>query len=540
MALALPSRQTIFEAILDEISDRLPEANTGEGEPFWVIAQILTTAIWSVFQPVAYVAEQIFPTSADTPFLIRHGAARKIPRKDAAQSVGYALITGANTGPVQAQGTSFQDTGNSTYTSTANAVLTLGVWPPTKIAGFDKKRRDRFIAASTQGMSVGDVFTCGGNTYCIRALPGGASVMIYGIMPFDDPTGYTVTPAVGARVPILADATGSSGNLPYGATLSFSPVAGVDANAYVLELGGGSDIETYAAWGQRIEDVQAEYPAGGNRAQLLAWSLGLSTKEERDADAQKLYALGVDDAFVYPLFRGRGSADICVRGVKGARHLNTARRDAIQNYIAPAVPTDDNPGMIAMGADIRVIDFTDQPQDLYIIITGDAGYAADWSTANVTIQTAAGCTRTRINTTVNPVNIIQPGNRVVITLPSGKLVLARTSSVDAAGFNVTPALDEAPNAGIIIGPGSSLIEPVRDAILAMFENFGPGDTFPRPSRYPAVSNEKPCNLTRALINKTVMSVPGVNNVAIVLPNADVRANPQQQIVVGSLTIGHGT
>ena len=45
MALALPSRQTILEAIIDEISDRLPEANTGEGEPYWVIAQILTTAI---------------------------------------------------------------------------------------------------------------------------------------------------------------------------------------------------------------------------------------------------------------------------------------------------------------------------------------------------------------------------------------------------------------------------------------------------------------------------------------------------------------
>jgi hypothetical protein len=286
--------------------------------------------------------------------------------------------------------------------------------------------------------------------------------------------------------------------------------------------------------------VQAEYPAGGNRAQLLAWALGLSTKEERDANAQKEYALGVDDGFIYPLFRGRGSADICVRGVKGARHLSTARRNAVQNYIAPATPTNDNPGMIAMGADIRVIDFVDQPQDLYVIITGDAGYEPDWSTANVTIQTAAGCTRTRINTTASPVNVIHAGNRVVITLPSGKLALVRASTIDAMGFNVSPALDEAPNAGVIIGPGSSLIEPVRDALLNLFENFGPGDTFPRASRYPAVSNEHPCNLTRALISKTVMSVNGVNNMVVILPNADVRANPQHQITMGALTIGHGT
>ncbi len=536
MPIALPVRSTIFQAILDEIKDTLPDANTGEGEPFWVLAQIISTAVWSVFQPVAYVAEQIFPSSSASEYLVRHGAARKIPRKGASGAQGYALLSGV-AGSTQAAGTQFADSSGQSYVADSGVTLAVPGWNPTTIAAFDTRYRDRFIATSTVNMNPGDTFTVAGQTFCIKDLPGGTSVIIYGVINFDNPVNFAVVPISGARIPITSLQESASANLPYGSTLSVSaPGTGVAAAAYVLEMAGGADIETEPAWANRIEDVMAEYPAGGNRSQLLGWALGLSTKEERDRNAQKLYALGVDQAFVYPLFRGLGTSDISVRGVKGARHLSSQRIAAIQNYIYPATPTDDNPGMVAPGADIRVNDTIDQLQAVEIAIVGGTGFAPDWTVPFYT--TAAGSTQLRVNTTTSPVGKVRPGSRIVLTLPNGKLVMTRTSNVDATGFNVNPPLDLPPANGVTIYPGSDLIEPVRDAIYEMFDTLGPGDTVPRPSRFPAPSTEFPCNLNRALIDKVVMSVKGVGNVGIVTPPGDVTAVAQSVITLNGLIITH--
>jgi len=535
MGLLLPSRNAVLQTYLDETADRIPDAQLGEGEPYWVLAQVLTTGTWSVFQPMAYVARQIFPTTADQEFIERHGSSRKIPRKAAGPASGPVLIVGPSAGAAQPAVT-LTDPSGSTFTMQAGVTLALAAWPTKQVAGFDPTRPDRFIVDDPTGLAVGDVFALGGALYVVRDLPGGSAVIVYGPVLAANPVGLPLTPYPGAIATVVADVAGVAGNqVPRTALVLSAPAAGIATDAYALRVSGGADIESLAAWAARMEDVDAEYPAGGNRSQIRGWTLGLSTKEERDAGAVKDYALGVERSFGYPLFRGLGTADWIIQGARGARHLSSTKIAAEQNYIAPATPTSMNPGQVAMGgADLLISDFTDQPQDVILTIFGGPDYPPDWAGGPFTVD--VGTTTTRVNTTTSPIGVIPSGGRVTV-LVDNLPTTAYVSSVDAAGFNLKTTLTAAPPAGTEVVPGSALVEPVRDAILDMMDLLGPGDTIP-PTRFPAPDTVNPCELSIPLIDKTVMSVFGVRTLVVTSPASIVVPAAKVQIQLQDLRIYH--
>lgn len=540
MPVQLPGRDVIENATLQEFRDRIPEANTGEGEPYYLLAQIIASAVWSVFQPIAFVADQIFPTSSSEEFLVRHGSARKIFRKPAAKATGFMIITGI-AGASQPSGSLITDSSGGEYTLDIGVTLVAPLWLRGKVQSFSSSYPDRFIALDSTNMAVGDVFFLGGELFCIKALPGGALIVVYGRIS-GDPTGTNLLAvAGGVRAPITASLEGSSGNLPFRSAVTLStPSTNVNAIGQIAEMGGGSDIESIKAWAERIEEIASEYPAGGNRAQLVAWAKGMSTLQERQANAQKAYALGVERAFNYSLFRGLGTSDIVVQGVVGARHLSTSVIAAIQNYIAPAVPTDANPGQVAPGADVLITDFTELATNISIDVRGGVDNPPDYDILGgaAVFAVAAGGNSSRINTTTSPVGFVVPGNRICFYVgPPLWLIMTKTTNVDGGGFFVSPPIPANPAPGAFVYPGSSLIEPIRDSLLAMLDTFGPGDTNP-PSRYPAPTTTAPDRLNRALIDKVVMTNAGVANVIVSVPVADVVPPPKQQVTLNVLTIRH--
>ncbi len=536
ITIQLPDRDQVFASVLQEFKDRLPEANLTEGEPYWVLAQIMATTCWSVFQPVAYVADQIFPTSASTEFLIRHGNARRIYRKTAGYATGLVLILGPHSGAVQMSG-SVTDSAQNNFTISTSKPLAFPLWDtiPVTVLAYDSTYNNRFIVSSITNMVIGDSFILDGNKYCIKSIPGGNTVIIYGVI-IGDPTGKKLNIIASAIVSITADIQGSAGNLQSGAQVNIgTPNAGIDPIALILEMGSGTDIEAEDKWAERIEEVAAEYPAGGNRSQLLGWAKGLATKQERDDNLQKDYAIGVDRAWVYPLFRNLGTADIVVQGIKGARHLSSQTLSQIQNYINPSIATNDNPGQVAMGADIKITDFTELSISLNITIFGGSGFPPDYKYSPIV---AATSTVTRINTTSNPLPFIAPGNRVCFF--SGNpfwYTVGTVASVDAVGLTMSAPLNTPPLAGTSIYPGSALIAPVRDVLLSMFDNLTPGDTIP-PTRYPAPTTDNPDQLNLTMIDKMVMSVSGIRDLIITLPTTNIIPAGKQQVILNVLTIIH--
>ena len=483
-----------------------------------VLTKVLSTLLQPIYGKLALAALQYFPTEALPEYLARHGRLRNIVQKGAAKSEGLVLLR-ALAGAVQPATSLLTAPNGLRYLTTIATTATLGLWSNKSVVSFDPLRPDTVVVSDTTGMSVGDIFGINGNFYAIKDLAGGGAVTIYGrfkVEPSPAVPADQLFPEAGMIVPIKAEEVGPEYNQVYGIELTFQTVV-TNPTCEVLELAGGDFAESQTAWAQRMQDHDAERAAANNRSQALQLLLEQP---------------GVDQAWIYDVYNGPGTMRAIVQGVKGARHLGAARVASIQNVIAPQPPTDANPGYVAVGGHEWVItDFTDYNVVLDLILTGDA--PPDWTG---TLTTNIGCTTNRINTTVDPRPFVAPGSRVVI--PTGAplyLEQSKVQSVDVNGFTLETEISIAVPPGRVIRPGSSLIEPVRDNLLEMFGNLGPGDTSP-PSRYPSTTTRGPSDLTHNLLHAVVRSVSGVKNLTIAAPVTDLAPPPLAQCTLLSLTL----
>jgi len=517
----IPTLREIMQAAKDAVVGLIPNAGLGDGEDYAVEAAIMAGMVWQLFGPIAYVEDQIFPDTASLENLTRHGVLKNVPRKDPAKSKGFMLITGVG-GSVQGGNTLGTAPSGVEVKTDAVTTVALPAWANKNVLAYDRTKPNTVVLDTVAGMAVADPFELGGYTYVIKDLPGAGAVIIYGtfkVDPSGPPGADVVTPKAGVRCPIIASVEGISGNLAYDTAMTLAaPGVGIDVTARILELSGGDDLEDPARWARRIQEVEAERNGGGNRSQVLSWTLEV---------------LGVDDGFIYDLFRGLGTGDVVPQGVKGARHLSLTKRNEVQNHLRPLVPTDAVPGKITMGGhDVLVTDFADLLVAIDVILTGGPGYGADWLG---TLVTAAGCTTVRINTAANPQGIIVAGNRVALPIGEKLIELGEVQAVDAGGFSLVNPLSVAPGAGLVIDPGSSLHEPVRDKLWDLFQELGPGDTDP-PTRYPAPTTRAPAQLSLNLLHATVRKVPGLKNALFVSPPADVTPAAKAQCVAQSFRL----
>lgn len=509
----VPTLDRLLQRARDVVQALVPKASLTLGSDYDFQTRLWSIMTLPLFGFIKFAVNQYFPDTAIEKYLIRHGLLRNLPRKAASASEGLALMRGlaGSTQPANSQLTS--PSGVQIETSAART-LTGPTWPNATVLIFDPRRPDSIVVSSTTGMSIGDIFGLNGNYYAIKDLPGGGAITIYGrfkVPPRTAAPADQIFPEPGALLPIRSLNTGKANNLEYGVILTFAtPV--VEPTCEVLELAGAADLEELKDWARRMQEVDAEKPAANNRSEALTLLL-----------AQP----GVGEGYIYDVYRGLGTGDLVPQGIIGARHLGTTRRTTIQNTIAPRPPTDANPGFVCIGGhDWLITDFLDLFVPVEIILAGGPGYGPDWTG---TLTTAAGCTTNRINTTVDPRTTVAIGSKVVVAIGAKFLEMSTIISLDATGFGLQDELSVAPPAGRTISPGSNLIIPVRDALLDMFGNLGPGDTTP-PTRYPAPTTRGTDKLTLNLVHSTVRSVTGVDNALIVQPSSDITPPPKSQCV----------
>jgi uncharacterized phage protein gp47/JayE len=516
----IPKLDEIRQRARDAVQSLVKEASLSTGADYDIFTRVLSVLMLPMFGLIRLAVQQIFPDTAIEKYVRRHGRLRGIDQKQASKSSGLALMRGLSGSTQPANATITAPSGVEVITTAARTLAIAG-WSAQSVLLFDDLRPDTIVVSSTTGMSIGDIFGINGNFYGIKDLPGGGAIIIYGrfkVPPKTTPPADVVFPESGALLPIQSKLDGAGTNLEYGVILTFAtPV--VEPECEVVEMGGGADLEALKDWARRMQEHDAENPAANNRSQALLLLL-----------AQP----GVGEGYVWDVFRGLGTADLTPQGVKGARHLGAARIAELQDRIAPIPPTDANPGFVAIGGhDWKITDFADLFVPMDLILTGGPGFGPDWLGSLIT---AGGSTTSRVNTTTDPRVLLTIGARVVIpTGPPLFIEMSKINSIDAAGFGLETSLTVAPIAGKTILPGSNLIEPVRDNILDMFDNLGPGDTNP-PTRYPAPTTRGPDQLSLNLIHATVRAVRGVKNLLIVTPAADITPLPKAQCVLLDLVL----
>lgn len=501
----VPRLDEIIQRVRDTIQALVKGASLNPGADYDVQSKVLGTLTLPVFGFVRFALQQVFPNTSSDKYLKRHGELRGMSQKPASQSDGFGLLRGT-AGATQPITSTLADAQGIEFETRTPATIATALWPNRTVLFFDQRRPNTVVVSSTSGMAVGDVFGINGNVYVIKALPGGGQVIIYGRFK------VAPSPAIpdqlfvvnGAVVPIRSKLTGANTNLEYATILTLSaPATFIDPEVEVLEIGGGAYDETPEEWAQRMQEADAERPSENNRSRALQILLD---------------QLGVGEGYIWDVYRGLGTGDLTPQGVRGARHLGAARITLMQNTLAPQPPTDLNPGIVGLGGhDWKFTDFTDFFVSIDLILAGGPGYGPDWTG---TLTTAAGCTTVRINTTTDPRPFVAIGSRVVIPVGTRLLEQRTINSLDAGGFGLDAELPAAPPAGRIVYPGSNLIPEVRDALLEMFDNLGPGDTSP-PTRYPAPTTRGPDKLSLNLIHAVARSVTGVDNLAIVAPVSDV-------------------
>lgn len=512
----IPKYDEILQRARDAVQSLVRNASLTPGADYDIITRVLSSLVFPMFGHIRYAIQQVFPDSAVENYLKRHGVMRDIKRKDPNTASGYALIRGL-IGSTQPVSSTVKDDTGTEFTSSAPATIVQAVWTNKIVMFYDDRRPDTVVVSDTVGMAVGDAFGINGNFYVIKDLPGAGALRIYGrfkVNPSAGPIPDQLFPTPGVRLPLTSKLTGSVANLPYGTLAEISqPAVGVDAECEIIEMLGGADKEEPKDWARRMQEHDAEKPAANNRSQALQLCLDYP---------------GVGEAYVYDVYRGLGTADLVPMGVKGARHLGTARIGEMQNDIAPRPPTDANPGYVAIGGhDWLFTDWIDRFVTLELVLQGGPGYGPAWIG---TLITAGGCTTSRINTTVDPRTRVTLGSRVVIPVNPPLFIEERMIiNINAAGFDLDLPLLNAPAAGRTIRPGSDLIVPMRDAMIDMFDNLGPGDTNP-PTRYPAPTTRGPAELTLNLIHAVARSVRGVKNAFIISPAFDVTPLPKERIV----------
>lgn len=386
----IPSFTELRQSFLDIIRSLVPEAALAVGEDYEREANILAGVGQSIMGPLTTIEDQIFPDTANDENVALHGDLEGISRKQPNQAVGLALFTGT-LGSVQSINSTLASITGIALTMTAPGTVSIAAWPPKRVLSFPNL--NQMVVDTTAGISFGDAFNLGGQTYVIRDLPGGGAIIIYGLfqtVPDLSGAPVLITPVAALVVSIQANDTGITGNLEFNTVVTLdAPTSGVNGTGTIVSMSDGADLETFTAWGRRIK-LKRQIPAIDANAQ--------ANRQWQEA------IIGVDRGFCYGLYRGLGTADDVPQGVAGARHLSIVKRAAIQADIAPTSPL---VGRVpAGGHDVLVTDFPDLFVTIDVSLTGGPGYGPDWGpVANRGYYQGFGATFASLNGTTLVFNI---------------------------------------------------------------------------------------------------------------------------------------
>lgn len=319
-----------------------------------------------------------------------------------------------------------------------------------------------------------------------------------------------------AQVTLFALGTGAATNLTVGTKLTWTYKAPAMASECQVAAAfvGGRDLETEAAWAERIERTMREESGAGNDPELRAWTVAAST--------------AIEDAFVYPCAFYAGSVLIAIQQKRGATVGPLAcipSADTLAAAIARMTP----PGspVVPGNPHVLVTGVTSDPVDMHVAVTMPPGSASGWldarpfPTRNATtpsVTTVTSQTDIRITCTGDAT---LPGQAALSTLTganaprlmlwnatTSRFVPLEVSSIQDLGSNVYRVLlTTAPPMTIATGQWVSPRTDRHDAIALAteeyFDGLGPGQivdpaTDPRAARcvrYPDAVDEWPTDVS---------------------------------------------
>jgi uncharacterized phage protein gp47/JayE len=238
MPWTTPTLATVRGFVRDAVRANLPGADaTVPNSILRVLSDVTGAACHLVLQYIDWLSKMLLPDTAETEWLDRHG---RIWLVNADGSTGRKLSTLA--------------IGEIAATGTQGVVLPLG---------------SQLISAPT--------------------IPGAVPVSY-------ETTAVVVMSAGPTPVPVKALDPGSAGNLLYGAGISFSPIPpGINQDATVVTMYGGTDTETDDELRARILQRIQEPPMGGDQTDYVQWALAVP---------------GVTRAWNAPLEQGMGTTTV--------------------------------------------------------------------------------------------------------------------------------------------------------------------------------------------------------------------------------------
>ncbi|KZE34188.1 baseplate J/gp47 family protein [Crenobacter luteus] len=94
MPFTVPAFATIRDALLRDLKNQLPDADTGPDSDYFVRATSVASAVEGLYQHQAWIVRQIFPDTADREYLELHARVRGLTRKAAVAAQGTLRLTG--------------------------------------------------------------------------------------------------------------------------------------------------------------------------------------------------------------------------------------------------------------------------------------------------------------------------------------------------------------------------------------------------------------------------------------------------------------
>lgn len=524
MPLTVYTRDELRDIILSHIRGRVQGANVAPYSDYWHDATALATVVCGVQDAAQYLVNQVLPHTAERKFLEMHAYVRGLERFQPAAAIGKAIVEadGATLVTVP-EGTVVRHPSGRTYRTTSAALTGTPSWTG-KLTAPGSNRFRLVITPSASGMAVDDVFTDNVGEIRMAArsvLPATGTpiaVDLYAPLRVALASNTPLEPVEAVVVPVEALEPGAAGNLPPGEGLALdAPVAGLKDDVIVLEMSGGGDLETDAELAARILAWMAERPGSGNRADYRDW-------------ARSTPGVRLADAFVYPAYRGPNSIDVIPFGVIGTRITGTAVNDRIQSHLEARASFAD---------DVRVVQLTEpSATNVELTVTPAPGYERDWEGDYGVV--GADTTHTVVEFT-DPTDAIEIGDRVLIQTDTlfprlwQRKVVGKLTGPDR--IILDEPLPEAPSTGEQMRPGGPLAQLIIDALAALFDGLGPGDTMGA-SRYPTPGQVHPDGVLRASLVHAVKGLAGVANVTVAEPAVDVYPASLTRETLGSLTIHH--
>lgn len=361
--------------------------------------------------------------------------------------------------------------------------------------------RPRKGATASRGTKVARVF--GTPTTPVDALE---QLVNQAGFTYQFPTGDIIGPNGYVDMDLESIDTGSATAMSADQTLTFvsTPAGLVETVELQADLEAGEDQESQGALSLRIIDRFQNPPLGGAQNDYPTWALQVTD---------------IAAAFCYPLRAGWGTVDVvALHAGSGTDRILTGPEVAdVQAYIDTKRPVSvlDTRVLTVTGVLVNV--------DYELVTDGALEHAFDWDdTTPGTVLAWTAATRTLQFTGGARPATLQAGDRISIKPLAGggsgiQRVVESLSGADACVLEVLAGSDD-PAAGDTIYAGGPLVEPVRQAIITLFNGLGPAN--PDDHRYGAWEG----NLRPSAIGRVATAVAGVLDGTVVDPAATVAAN----------------